>query len=211
MRRIAQCLCLTLCLALFACSEDEALAPAYREDMAELLTDGAGDPAWLMPDGGDTLRIVSGGRLSGAEPGRAYRVRALYVLVSDGAAVSDAVQVLTPVPRRYAPEQVVTDPLHVVAVWRGGRYLNFRLSVSTSGGGQVFGIADEGIEQMPSGGRLLRLVLIHDQGDDGTYYSREVYLSAPLAGYSGSLVSGRDSLEVCIRTYDADFVRRYPY
>lgn len=211
MRRLTWCLWLTLCIVLTACSEDEAIAPAYREDMAELLTDAAGAPAWLVPDGGDTLRIVSGGRLSGMEPNQVCRVRALYVLTAGGAAVSDVVRVLTPVPRHYAVAQIVTDPVRVVAVWRGGRYLNFRLSVPTSGGGQVFGVADEGTTLLPSGGRLLRLVLIHDQGNDGDYYSREVYLSAQLSGYTGTLIPGRDSIEVRIRTYGDDFVRRYPY
>lgn len=120
-------------------------------------------------------------------------------------------QILTPAPRRYAAGTVSMDPLDVVAVWRGGVYLNFRLLVPTSGDGQVFGVVEEGIDTLANGIRLLRLTLLHDQGSDGTYYSREVYLSSPLTAYTDRLRPGSDSVEIRIATHDDVFLRRYAY
>lgn len=202
---------LLLCGLLSACSEDDYTAPAYREDLADLLTAADGRPACLVTDAGDSLPVVNGSRLAAAQPDTLYRVRALYVRVPSGAELYDMVQVLTPVPALYPPEAVKTDPLTVVAVWRGGRYLNFRLSVPTSGGGQVFGVVEEGLDTLPGGTRLLQLSLLHDQGADGEYYSREVYLSSPLTRYASLLRAGVDSVEVRIATYTGTYLRRYLY
>lgn len=183
-----------------SCEDDGEILAAYRQDLAEVVTDGAGAAAELRLD--DGTRFSFARRRKGYVRDTVYRMRALYTLQDGGTAdVSALVPVLSPFPRIYAPQAVRTDPVGVSALWRGGRYVNFRLDVKTAGGVHYFGFIDRGCRQNAAGGLTQQVELLHDQNADPLYYTREVWLSCPLFGFAESLRPGQDSVEVAVTTF----------
>lgn len=205
-------LLLPVCLLslLTTCDDDGAPWPAYRQELAELLTDCEGRAGRLVRDTGDTLRLLPpAGQLT---PDTTLRAQVLYTVSADGTArLRGLSPVVSPFPEPFPLSQQRTDPVGVEALSRGGWYVNFYLYVLTSGGAHRFAFIDNGLAVRADGSQLLRLQLYHDRGADGDAYRRQVCLSCPLYGYAGRLVRGRDSVEVAVNTYDGPAMRRLPF
>lgn len=194
-----------------ACSDDEAPARAYRQDLAELLTDASGFITRLVLDDGDTLALINAGSRGPLVPDTAYRVAALYELHPAGAELLSYSAVFSPRPVVLTGNLPECDPLSLDALWRGGRYVNFLISFRAGGETHSVAFGDAGITDRPDGSRLLNLELYHSRGTDPAYYKQQVYLSCPLAGYADLLTPGRDSVAVSVLTDEGRVERRLPF
>ncbi len=206
--RLAFCVLPAMVLSV-SCEDDEEILAAYRQDLVEVVTDGVGAAAELRLDDGTRLPFAR--RRLGYVRDTVYRMRALYTLQDETADVSALVPVLSPLPRAYAPQAVRTDPVGVSALWRGGRYVNFRLDVKTAGGVHYFGFIDRGCRQNAAGGLTQQVELLHNQNADPLHYTREVWLSCPLVGFAESLRPGQDSVEITVRTFSEQTKRSFLY
>lgn len=206
--RLALCVLSAMVLSV-SCGDDEEILAAYRQDLVEVVTDGTGAAAELLLDDGTRLSFAR--RRQGYVPDTVYRMRALYTLQDGTADVSALVPVLSPLPHAYAPQAVRTDPVGVSALWRGGRYVNFRLDIKTAGGAHYFGFIDRGCRQNAAGGLTQQVELLHNQNADPLHYTREVWLSCPLFGFAESLRPGEDSVEVTVRTFSEQTRRSFLY
>ena len=108
------------------CKDDEEIAPAYREDLLDVQTDGSGRTITLLRDDGQRFTIVSGFK-TGLPADTVLRVMAAYEVSGASAAVTAMQQVLVPRIQTYAAEKIVCAPVAVTACWQGGNYVNFKL------------------------------------------------------------------------------------
>lgn len=191
-----------LCLGMAGCDDEKAPLPAYVEALGELRTDADGRAATFVPDGGDTCTVTNAWTVG--TPDSLYRILALYTTEGTSVAIRQWVRVLSPPAYVYPTSVVKTDPLQLVALWRGGRYLNVQAALSTGGGTHYFGFVDEGCTTDAEGRKTLRLRLLHDQNGDASYYTRTVYLSCSLAPYAARLTAGRDSVRFTLHTFDGE-------
>ncbi len=204
-----------LLASVFLCAscgeEEEPLAPLWQE-LAELVTGPDGRVTAVVRDNGKLLAVSNRASWGGLKSDTVYRAYVAYVLTGeDEAAIYTAGAVLSSHPAKFREENVLRDPLDVDALWRGGRYLNFTVSLKTGGGSHALAFVDKGISAAADGSQLLRLELYHDQNDDPLYYTRQVSLSCPLYGYADRLFSSRDSVEMKVNTFGGTLVRRFPF
>lgn len=189
-----------------ACSDDNAPIASYHQDLAELLTNSAGYATRLVTDAGDTLAVTNSSAWKGLTADSVYRVQTLYLLSDDGAELTQAGLLVSPLPRCFEENKIVRDPLTLDAAWRGGRYLNLLVSFKSGGGAHGFAFADLGTDTLTTGQHLLHLALVHYQGTDPLYYTRQTYLSCPL--WNTNLQAG-DSVEISVTTFDGVVTRRF--
>lgn len=191
------CAALLLVLAggvLGACSDDDDPWASYRQDLVDVRTNASGNVALLQTDNGELFSVTNDWATRRHDT--LYRAFALYVPAADGTAnLRQLTDVLTDVPRRFAEAALKADPVGVQAVWRGGRYLNFQLSVPVSAGQKAhyFGFADGGRRTNGAGTSTLSLFLYHDRNGDGRDYTRKAWICCLL---EGSGLEAGDSIDV---------------
>lgn len=197
--------------SLYACSEDERRLSSWREDLVDLWTGPDGQVEKVVFDDNHAYEPVNTVMLS--EPDTVRRVFAAVLLYDDGSMwLGNRKDVLTVEPIRTNSSAIVQDPLTVVAVWRGGAYVNMKLDLLTgpSDIGHRFAVWDRGVEANPNGGSLLRLDVYHDQNGDDAFYTRSIHFCASLRPYDELLQAG-DSVAVSIRTATGLQSYRLPY
>lgn len=200
---------LILCFA--ACTEDEPALGNYRQDLTEVFTDATGEAVRLVTDNGETFTVNNGEAIGRLRPDTVYRALALYLPAAGHAEISSLSAVVSSLPASFDNTPVLTNPVRVKAVWRGGRYANLLVSVRTSNQSHKFAFVDRGITQEADGHMLQTIELHHDSNGDGTYYERQIYLSCPLYCFEGKLHAGRDSVELRINTDNGPYVKRLPF
>lgn len=199
---------LLLLSLLNACSDDEEALPPYIQGLADLQTDANGRGTVMVTDEGRTLALSN--PATGLHADTTYRIVAAYL--PDGTAVR--LQSYSPILAtrvgQYAGAYITTDPLDVTACWKGAEYVNFRLALKASATGtHYFGFHQTDYIRYPNGKRTLCALLLHDQNKDPLYYTRETYLSLPLAPLKNLLTPGRDSIRVTAHTFDGTFVKTF--
>lgn len=203
-------LLLLLCLGLSGCnndSDDDYVFPALINEFADLYSDQNGLGTKLITDNGNTYipqtsiqnllpeavyRIICGFELTGNEK-NGYPVVKVYqaknvTLLKEG-------------------DLTKTDPTDVISVWKGGNYINFRLTPKTQGGTQHWGYKTEQITTTTTG-KTYYLTLCHDQGDDPCAYTTTIYASLP---FSGLNLQKGDSIAITIQTFDTTKVWQFAY
>lgn len=191
------------------CDGDDETLPAYCQDLAELETDADGFAGRLVTDAGESLPVTN--RKGGLTGDSVYRATVLYTREADGAVLHSATSVLSPFPKGYSEEAVKTDPVELDAIWRGGRYLNLRVTLQSGGLSHRLGFIDRGVTEGEDGTRVLHVELLHDQNGDPLYYPRETILSCPLYPYADRLRTGTDSVSFTLRTFEGTLRRVFPY
>ena len=191
-----------------SCEEDEVLPP-YTQDLAELVTNAFGEARTLVFDDGRKLPIVN--KLGNLTPDSIYRIRAMYVQVENGVQLTAAQTTVSPFPIEMDEGQVKTDPMELKSIWGSPRYVNMLVGMKTGGGSQMMGFVDKGIEVLPSGIKKQRIVVFHDQTEDPSYYTQDVYLSCPIYHLSNKLEHGRDSVEMIVQTFKGISRKSFPF
>jgi len=196
--------------ALTACADDDDYAADYVYDFAEISVDAAGKVRSFVRDNGEIFSVSNDFGTEFADT--ALRAFVFYVLQSDAAAeLRQISRVLTTEPIELADTAMRIDPVDVVAVWRGNRYLNLTLGLKTGGStAHYLGMRRLGTETNASGGQTLRLQLYHDQNGDATYYTRTSYVSCRLDCEPIPLTSG-DSVRIEAQTFDGVYSKTLPF
>ena len=194
---LAAMLCLTSCG-----NDDDGFLDAYTNALGEFRTDHNGKVQTFRLDDGTGYSLTND--VSGLTADSVYRVQALYIAGEDRVTITQYVEVLAPMPRQIEESKQKTDPVNVSAFWNGGRYVNLRLALLTQGNTHYFTFIDQGTDTHEDGTRVKRIMLYHDQNGNGTYYTRELFMSCPVYQYAGDLQSGKDSLALTIHTYEGE-------
>ena len=192
------------------CKDDAEPLPSYKEDLACLVTGADARATTFLTDDGRQLRVSNS--VTGLKADTLYRVLALYREneVRDAVWLTSYARILTPEPRTY--RSVKQDPLSVVATWKSGGYVNYRLQTKgTYNGTHYFGFHRAGTIAHADGSITLQLKMVHDQNNDPLYYSRETYLSLPLSSFDGILTHERDSVSIEAPTFDGTSTCTYAY
>lgn len=201
---------MTAAMLATACSDDGDEAdgttyPPVITEMAELPTDGSGTAYTLYTDAGQRYQIEN--PVTGLKADALYRIVCGYEVRSSGQAHLYSASAVT-VPELVADNAAATDPLKVVAVWRGSHYINLHLEPKTQGGTHQWGYRLTATEAC-STGRLFCLALCHSQADDPTSYSTTVYMSLPLEVLDQPAPG--DSIQLDIVTFDGPRSWRLAY
>ena len=193
-----------------SCNEEEQPAPAYRQELAEIVTNENGKAISLILDDGQKLIINN--VLQGLAADSIYRVKVLYVPTSAIAADLYAAQSVVSDYARSMPDSlIISHPLDLKASWMSPRYLNLMVGIMTGGKAQKLAFVERGLETSNDGSKILKLQLYHDQCDDNEFYTQEVYMSCPLYPYAGRLQRGRDSVELEVNTYKGIVQKTFAY
>lgn len=198
-------------LTLMACNDDDTYMSAWREDLAELYTVSDGRVDRLVLDDGTAFRVENSVVLQ--SPDTVRRVFCAFVETDIGQARLGSYKfVVTIDPLSSAGRTIVQDPLSVVSAWRAGNYVNLKLDLKTgpSSKSHIFGFYEQAIEPNPNGGKMLKLVLHHDQNSDDLYYTRSIYLSAALRNYANRLAAG-DSISLSVQTFAGEKTYKFAY
>lgn len=198
--RLAAVLCMVACLlCLSACHDEEQMWPSYVQDLACLQADADGRGTTLVLDNGTRYGVNN--PPSGMEAHEARRVCTYYLLQANGGVrLMGTRSVLVAEAKHYAPDKCVCDPLTLMAAWTGGGFLNLRLALMASAAGSHYMAfhLQEAVPQ-PDGALTQHLLLLHDQNADPLYFTREVYLSMPLASLTAATPQQADS--VCLHVF----------
>ena len=199
-RHILFLIALTALSVLAACSDDDDFAASYRSDFAEMTTSADGNAVKLLLDDGSVLNILN--TFATQKYSETFRVYAVSEQQETGVRLVNFSNVLTDVPHKFDEEKVKTDPVDFIAVWRGGRYVNFRLGLKTgaSANKHIFSIVDDGISDDGDGHKTQHIRLYHAQNGDDMSYTRAVSFSCSLDNQK-SLLSAGDRVEVKINTF----------
>lgn len=198
MQRIANLIIALLSLA--ACNSEEGLQPAYRQELADLLTDSQGQVTAMTLDNGQTLALTN--RVNGFEPDTMVRVLAAYLPDNDGARLA----AYSPVEVRHltaaAETELPTDPVELTACWKGKDYLNLRIKLKGHRHDvHELGFVQTDVAKNANGTQTLYACLLHDQNNDPLWYTQTVFLSLPLSPLYNRFQSGRDSLKIKVNTF----------
>lgn len=196
--------------ALAACSDEESPLPDYVQDLADLHTNSSGQAFCITFDDGHTCSLTN--RAGGLKADTIYRVLALYTREADNVWLTDFAQTLAPAPAEYDKQPVKHDAVKLMAIWHTPRYINLRFQVKgTSKGTHYFGFKRFDIISHANGTKTLPVKLIHNQNDDLEYYTRESFISLPLAALSADLQVGIDSVCVIVNTYEGETKHTFAY
>lgn len=199
-------LLLLLCIFMVTgCSDDDSRLPSYHQELCEILTDSKGNATVLRSDDGKEHVITN--PLTKLVPDSLYRVLAFITEEKDGVMLRSVSPIASPLPFRYAPSQLHTDPVEVITVWKVDRYLNLRLAVNRSNETpHTIGFADKGIKKNENGTRTQLLQLHYDSHSDGQYFRYETNISCPLYPLAPVLRKDIDSVRITINTNEGPFV-----
>ena len=181
---------ISLCLTVFAaCDDEEENYPSIISEFVEIQSDKDGRLFQFTTDKGQTYHITN--TLTGYDPLTIYRIICGYVPKADEATIY---QLTTVEMLRDSTAVAVHDPIGAQSVWHSGEYINMQLAPLTQGGTHFWGYVIDSITP----GHLF-LSLHHNQLDDPTSYTENVYASIYLpyiAGYQND-----DSITLTIETF----------
>lgn len=201
-------LVLPLAWQLTSCGDDEQPLPPYVQGLADLPTNSDGRASTLITDNGEELTLSN--PVSGLRRDTTYRLVAAWVRSGTTAELSSYSPILALPVARYAQSDIHTDPLTVMACWKGAHYINLRLALkATATGIHYMAFNQTNYVRNDDGSRTLCAQLIHYQNNDPLYYTRETYLSLSLKPLESLLQTGRDSLRLTVRTFDGDYVKTF--
>ena len=169
---------------------------------------------YVLTDDGDSLRTNPPFTVSWTSTADTIYRALLYYNLQDGEVDGyNLSQVLVPEVKAASRfgSVVKTDPVYLQSAWRArsGRYLNLRLRVLTGDTKdgktqrQVFGCVSDTLVKHEDGRSTLHLLLYHNQNGQPEYYSRDVYLSIPLAGVQA------DTVVMRLQTYEGEYSKAF--
>ncbi len=179
-------------LFFYSCKEDDYVYPSILTDYVVAQTDSQGYIDSLKDDHGNRYAYTL--QQKGLTPDSAYRCMAKYELTENGVNVYALQQVVSPNPMQY--KQLKTDPVETVRIWLSGGYVNLVAGVKGKDKPHKFGFHTEGLIYK-NAHYTLNLTLYHDQHNDYPAFTRNAYLSCPLAKYEHRLKKG-DSIAFTI-------------
>ena len=202
MNKISHLLLFTFLFSLFisSCShDDDAPYPSIISEMADLYTNESGTLTKFVLDNNKEYRISN--PQSGYHAKALYRVLCGYVPTDNSARVF---QLTSAYILRDSVERRKQDPTSVLSVWRTERYINMHLASKTFGGRQHWGfITDSIVSHTDAEGKTSShayLSLHHNQNNDPTSYTEDVYASLPLDSIKG--VDKQAPITLSIQTFD---------
>lgn len=201
---------LLLLFAFTACSDEETPLPPYQENLGDMLTNSSGRAVQMVFDNGSRRNISN--TIAKLKPDTIIRVRALYTESGENVWLAQCAEVLTPHAKHYRPSAIHTDPVEIVAVWKGMDYINLKLN--TKGDNtttQFFGFHSNGITTGSDGNRLMKILLIHDRNKAPLYFTHETVLSLPLRPLDTTLRKGTDSISLTIHTENGPVEKRFAF
>ena len=184
--RISFIICIFSFLSLTACSSDS-------EDSEDSF------PPLITEMGGKQYRVLS--ELQGMKPHAWGRCLCGYVLKEEGAVEVRTLQNVAVLPNSGKVSPVMHDPVGVVSAWMGGGFVNMHLKKKTKGADHNWGFILDNTYANTAGGTTYEVSLYHNQKDDPTAYSTDVYFSIPEDALSKTRVQG-DSVRLSIITFE---------
>lgn len=210
---------LSIFISLAACTQDnydkgEGEFSQLRADFVEAYVGSDKRVDYVLTDDGDSLRTNPPFTVSWITTADTIYRALLYYNLQDGEVDGyNLSQVLVPEVKSASRfgSVVKTDPVYLQSAWRArsGRYLNLRLRVLTGDTKddktprQVFGCVSDTLVKHEDGRSTLHLLLYHNQNGQPEYYSRDVYLSIPLAGVQA------DTVVMRLQTYEGEYSKAF--
>ena len=201
-------------MLLVSCSDDDNdfVYPDLLNEFVEFCTDSKGTVSKMTNDAGWSWSLDPIKELTELVPDTVYRVVVKYVSQTadgnDKAVLYSSQGVIAPIPISISHfKNVITDPVRIQSIWKGGDYINIILNVLVKDKSHKFHFIENGFSPLDDGsGKKLSLTLYHDRNADIEAFYRTVYLSVPLWYYKNVIGAG-DKIEVSINTYNDGVVK----
>ncbi len=181
-------LLVTLLLCVSCNKEDSYVYPSVLTELVEAHIASTEKVDYILTDKGKKLSVANPLTAEKLTTDTLYRTLCMYSLPIDG---SNDVRVYSmklvyaakPIPKEAFKGEVLTHPLTVQSIWRGGNYLNLLTLPKAQHIPHDFDFIEEGIDRS-QGHTRLHLRLHHNQNADLEAYEQKTYLSVPLAHYA---------------------------
>ena len=208
-------LTLSLFLALFtlfSCSKDDDSYPSLITEMVMAQADAQGYMVSFTTDGGTTYAVDNS--IEGMDANNRLRCLCGYTTEAEGHAKvysALAVPVLADASGAKSPKR---HPTGIASAWLSGGFLNLHLTPKTHGGKQTWGFTCDSVtpHTSPSGaaeGYTYHLSLYHDQRDDATSYTTDLYACIALDSLAAHAPrnappAATDSLRLTVPTFNGE-------
>ena len=207
---------LTLILTLstlLSCSKDDETYPSLITEMVMAQADAQGCMTSFTTDGGTTYTVDN--HIEGMDANSRLRCLCGYTIEAEKHAnVYSAllVPVLTDASDAKSPKR---HPTGIASAWLSGGFLNLHLTPKTHGGKQAWGFICDSVTPhlaSPEGsaeGYTYHLSLYHDQSDDATSYTTDLYACIDLDSLAvhsprNAPPAATDSLRLTVPTFNGD-------
>lgn len=176
-------------LLLASCSSDEETYPSMVSEFVSVKANDNGLLYEFVNDRDMTFTITN--HLEGYKPKAVYRAVCGYSFQGKEATLY---QLTGAYLLRDSMENAKKDPTNVLSVWRAGKFINMQLTPKTQGGIQYWGFATDSIH---AGHAFLSLH--HNQNNDPTAYTENVYASLPVDSIKN--ITKGDTITLKINTF----------
>lgn len=194
MKRIIQTLLiLTFPILLFSCGKDkDIIVPPLTKDFADLESDHTGAIKYINLDNGKRYPIRGNRANYRTSPDTIIRAVCNYELVWDenrkryvNLDYARPILVVEPKDEKHESfsDGMKEDPVYILSIWQGKKYLNMQIGIKTSQGGKhSFQFKEEKIS-VRDNIKYVDMILYHNANGTEEKYKREVYLSVKTAKY----------------------------
>ena len=202
-RRLATgSLLLPFLFLLFACTSDndDESYPSLVTEMVMAQANAQGQMVSFTTDDGQTYIVDND--IHGMTANSRIRCLCGYVTGEPGhATVYNAmtVLILARVPSNIA---IKHHPTGIASAWLSGRYVNLHLTPKTQGGKQTWGFSTDSVTPNTLGGSTHHLSLYHDQNDDATSYTSDLYAAISLDSITATPLTPFDSIRLSVTTFN---------
>lgn len=199
---------LLLSILIVSChNDDDYIYPSVITEFVDAQTNSSSIFSSIRTDKGKSYSMVNAIKGNDITPDSTYRAYCKYE-ITDADSISATVYTMklilspNPISESLFKNDIITDPVTLQSIWRGGNYINMVLDVLVHGDyNHTYHFIDKGITTDANGHQILDILLYHNRQNDVEGWTDNVYLSIPLHQYAKTLVFG-DFIRISINTYD---------
>ncbi len=188
---------------LLSCAEDDEEAyPSLITELAMAESDAQGLMTTFTPDGGPTYKVLNS--IKGMPPNSRLRVLVGYVKEQKPttSTLQASVYKAQEVPVLWDFTNIPSmkrDPTGIQSAWLSGGFINLHLTPKTHGGKQAWGFTQDSVTTNALGTTTHHLSLYHNQFEDATSYTTELYASIDLDSIAALVPN--DSIHLTVPTF----------
>lgn len=187
---------------LLSCEEDEDSYPPLVTELAMAESNAEGLMSTFTPDNGPTYQVINS--IKGMSPNSRLRVLVSYVAeqTTTGNTPQASIYKAQEVPVLWDFTQISSmkrDPTGIQSAWLSGGYINLHLTPKTHGGKQAWGFTQDSVTTNALGTATHHLSLYHNQFEDATSYTTELYACIDLD--SVATLAPKDSIRLTVQTF----------
>lgn len=180
-------LLLLLTAIITSCKEDDYVYPPVKLEFMTANADALGNIESIITDEGEKLPVVNDRSKTKLKPNIQQRIVSNFIENNEGVEIYALAQIVASKPLQPDDNElengVKTDPVEVMSISKGYRFINLVLSIKMQNQKHYFRFIEEKITHSENGETVVNLLLYHDANNDVMSYSNRAYMSIDISNY----------------------------